>query len=796
MLQHNNNNNYPCLDVAHRELLHGCRRNGSTFSSALGFGAIPLIKGLRAWAVSGGYSRSKRKAAAASQVDDQAHESRIGTSHRKTHSFHTPGVRQGGLGALVTVATLKDADGGRQTQTRCLFLKAEGCNYLCAVETRMDGRKPGKGNQDGAGICDGKPVRKWRKSSKRPKSMENISVVENKEEVTSTKCSITQCLKAKSALTAINNDKDHLTRSEFSALHEMCEPAMCSPCTIQDSSTELNEDTALASRPKRIGCHVHVGQDTSISINDCTDKITEISHCENDLTADINLNHVLTSREIGMPNSEEHSPGSGVIMHNENGNLSINDNSNSNKKDTTETDILDEKNLNNSSQFDLEKLKQHGPKSEVFSEDTNKTNTAMLTCSHSHCEESIITPASSSLLDDTLITITQVEQGVKNELDDGYFNHDVEKIAHFGEIKNDMASNQDMDHVNEPAEEHWGSPSCSFYYKPEINLEINMTFEDGKKLNITKEDFEELANSLSQGPGSFSVANSIISLPNPAPTTYRTALRSRSRQQQEESKGRGLALKPALELLEKQERGWEVDKVADEGPEVVDEEEGDEFGVFMKAGDEQSWNEESNELEKVPCEEHAGIDLRNSVSNETTPWMSDWTRDISIKQSEDTWTAFTQEVDSRGTEKECWFSTAVENMHLTHSSLNTVPNVFLDAFPYLKSSCGDSDCIPTLTEMLQGSAGEKRPETNGRQSLLDSLQDLDRIFGVKYKVAESLSQKRLLQSLNLRTLNPERACGRRHNMARFSPNLPTSNQQLAANAKRRLSYDINRNIMS
>lgn len=32
--------------------------------------------------------------------------------------------------------------------------------------------------------------------------------------------------------------------------------------------------------------------------------------------------------------------------------------------------------------------------------------------------------------------------------------------------------------------------------------------------------------------------------------------------------------------------------------------------------------------------------------------------------------------------------------------------------------------------------------------------------------------------------------------ARFSPNLPTSNQQLAANAKRRLSYDFNRNIMT
>lgn len=38
--------------------------------------------------------------------------------------------------------------------------------------------------------------------------------------------------------------------------------------------------------------------------------------------------------------------------------------------------------------------------------------------------------------------------------------------------------------------------------------------------------------------------------------------------------------------------------------------------------------------------------------------------------------------------------------------------------------------------------------------MLDNLQDLDRMIGVKYKVAESLSRKLLLLSLNLRTLNP------------------------------------------
>lgn len=51
-------------------------------------------------------------------------------------------------------------------------------------------------------------------------------------------------------------------------------------------------------------------------------------------------------------------------------------------------------------------------------------------------------------------------------------------------------------------------------------------------------------------------------------------------------------------------------------------------------------------------------------------------------------------------------------------------------------------CIPLIIQSLS------------RQSLLDSLQDLDRMIGVKYKVAESLSRKLLLQSLNLRTLNP------------------------------------------
>ncbi|KAI4875670.1 hypothetical protein NFI96_007972 [Prochilodus magdalenae] len=91
------------------------------------------------------------------------------------------------------------------------------------------------------------------------------------------------------------------------------------------------------------------------------------------------------------------------------------------------------------------------------------------------------------------------------------------------------------------------------------------------------------------------------------------------------------------------------------------------------------------------------------------------------------------------------------------------------------------------TGLLSPSCGDMN------QSLLDGLQDLDRMIDVKYKRAESLSRKLLLQSLHLGVVSSERP-GRKQATARFSPNLPTSNQQLAANAKRRLSYDINRNV--
>lgn len=228
MLQQNNNNN--CLDMTHRDLLNECRRTNVSFTSALEFGAIPLIKGLRAWAVSGGYSKARRKANIGPRAQgscQQPHENRVGqrswsapvcsgyghTLESTSNATRTPGVRQGGLGALVTVATLKGTEaGGRQTQTRCLFLKAQGRgSYICAVGNRGAGtRLPGprthavilegtkeelrcssrgpRASQDGTDegvMFKAKPraIRKWRKCSKTAGSVEKRTAAHDSGEI-------------------------------------------------------------------------------------------------------------------------------------------------------------------------------------------------------------------------------------------------------------------------------------------------------------------------------------------------------------------------------------------------------------------------------------------------------------------------------------------------------------------------------------------------------------------------------------------------------------------------------------
>ena len=138
MIQQNNNNNYPCLEMScsPREVLQKCQRSYLPFTGRLELGDMPLVKGLRAWAAC---SKNRRRAAPPPRsqgtcprpADGYPVGGRLGYGlGLPLDSNYASNPRQTGLGALVTVATLKASEGGGQTQTRCLFLKTEGGRCL------------------------------------------------------------------------------------------------------------------------------------------------------------------------------------------------------------------------------------------------------------------------------------------------------------------------------------------------------------------------------------------------------------------------------------------------------------------------------------------------------------------------------------------------------------------------------------------------------------------------------------------------------------------------------------------
>ncbi|XP_029528904.2 uncharacterized protein LOC115137040 isoform X1 [Oncorhynchus nerka] len=136
MIQQNNNNNYPCLEMScsPREVLQKCQRSYLPFTGRLELGDMPLVKGLRAWAAC---SKNRRRAAPPPRSQGPADGYPVGQWGRLGYGLGLPldsnyasNPRQTGLGALVTVATLKASEGGGQTQTRCLFLKTEGGRCL------------------------------------------------------------------------------------------------------------------------------------------------------------------------------------------------------------------------------------------------------------------------------------------------------------------------------------------------------------------------------------------------------------------------------------------------------------------------------------------------------------------------------------------------------------------------------------------------------------------------------------------------------------------------------------------
>ncbi|XP_023271833.1 uncharacterized protein LOC111662266 [Seriola lalandi dorsalis] len=226
-----------------------------------------------------------------------------------------------------------------------------------------------------------------------------------------------------------------------------------------------------------------------------------------------------------------------------------------------------------------------------------------------------------------------------------------------------------------------------------------------------------------------------------------------------------------------------------------EEEEEDEFGVFMYAEGEPAWSGGSTMSASVPCGSRESVALGNHAgTGESTLWTPGWT-DSSFHQSDDTWTAFPQDSSDEGRDDvgQWWPTSAVEERRDRLSTNQNLVAVFAEAFPSLPGSSsgdsGDLDAVPTLTQLLRGRASQD-------QGLLDSFHDLNKMIGQRYKRANGVSRDLLLKTLHLEQPHTESKPASWTANRRLSPGLPSANQHAqSATAKRRLSYDYNRNIM-
>lgn len=215
MLQQNNNNNYPCLNMSGSaaDVLQKCSRASLPFPSRmeLGLGDLPLIRGLRAWTLC---SKNRLKAGGLLKggqpptAPPAGHKGSQSSCHRPAdvylsgewghmaYGLPAEADRKAGIKALVTVATLKTSEGSGKTQTHCLFLQTEkgSCLYSTAKPVAVasssttsslvgewlkgkagvrgnsrDGpasrKEQGTATQSGAGCVRVRSGRRWRKSS-------------------------------------------------------------------------------------------------------------------------------------------------------------------------------------------------------------------------------------------------------------------------------------------------------------------------------------------------------------------------------------------------------------------------------------------------------------------------------------------------------------------------------------------------------------------------------------------------------------------------------------------------------
>ncbi|XP_019716818.1 uncharacterized protein LOC109510728 [Hippocampus comes] len=150
MLQHNNNNNYPCLKASPRETPLKCSSTSQPFPSRLelGLADLPLIRGLRAWALCSKNRQKSGTTPSGGRAPVSPPTGRRTCCRPRPADVHSSGAWDSGYGlpqaaegTLVTVATLKTSEGNGKTQTQCLFLRNDkgSCLYSTSGGTSGGG---------------------------------------------------------------------------------------------------------------------------------------------------------------------------------------------------------------------------------------------------------------------------------------------------------------------------------------------------------------------------------------------------------------------------------------------------------------------------------------------------------------------------------------------------------------------------------------------------------------------------------------------------------------------------------
>uniref|UniRef100_A0A1A7X1I3 Uncharacterized protein n=1 Tax=Iconisemion striatum TaxID=60296 RepID=A0A1A7X1I3_9TELE len=820
MLQQNNNNNYPCLSMSAstQDIFQKCSRTSLPFSSRLELGELPLIRGLRAWALC---SRTRRRAGGLLGGGKAPVAPPLGrgsyTSCLRPADVYLSGEldrlgyrmpqgldsRRAGIGALVTVATLKTSEGSGKTQTQCLFLRTEKGSCLYSkpggttglVGDLLKGKRGGGGPdslQAGANRVRVRSGRRWRKSG-------NVAGREKTAEQQKSWEDPNSGFKAEEGLK--EEDKVLCSPRQDSSRTRCCHNASAKTCT------------QCGRRPRRKeNRDVTEGESPARGVSDSEEKVMRrVRH----------RNEEEEEEEVRDPESNMAHGASGSIcdVDHEQGRVERAERQRTQTSDFTggemnldvtrrPADVCgltvthektekpredarggadpDESGSMGSTASLRSKESSTSVESRVWDPDHDRSDEE-LNFSSFQAQELNFTAGESKTVKEEFIRIResptngknssqQDEKGVLSPL----LQQRLPSIPETGTRKpeDECTCSKVHDGKNETFKEDQDEGE-------EKSLETEECWNNRETNSRSSADPLSSVKPFNPAPSPPPLEFTETSLPGPETGEEKQEVGAKRGDIQTEKRTQG-------EELEEQREEERSSTVATE--EGRKEEEEDEFGVFMQAEGVPSWSEEMNMSASVPYGSRRSTALGNqTITGESNHHKPDWTGSP-FHQSHDTWAAFPQDADAgRDVEVQWWLAGSVEARRGHPSTNHNLAAVLAEAFPSppgvsSPDSC-DPDVFPTLTQLLRGQADQD-------QGLLDHFHDLNKMIGQSYKRVSSVSRELLLNTLHLQQPIIENRPASWTSNRRLSPGLPSANQHAHhAAAKRRLSYDFNRNVV-